>query len=190
MPSTTARALATIAGEQYDQFHEYSENDPPLAAQIRKYWTGIGFSFPGVAEAWSAVFVSWCVKQSGASKTQFLFNPQHSQFVYAAIRNAASGAGVFRAYPIADYQPQIGDIVQNNRDGQTFDYDYASTHKSYSSHSAVVVESGIDSAGAYVRTIGGNESDSIRRKRVALNAHGRIAQRALSPYICVIQNLM
>jgi hypothetical protein len=36
---------------------------------------------------------------------------------------------------------------------------------------------------------GGNESDSIRRKRVALNASGKVIQRDLNPYICVIEDL-
>ena len=53
----------------------------------------------------------------------------------------------------------------------------------------IVVETGHDSTGRFAVTVGGNESDSIRRKRVALNDDGLIIQRVNSPYICVIQNL-
>jgi hypothetical protein len=190
MPSATAKKLAAVASEQYDLFHELSENDPQLAAQIKKYWEGTGFDFPGVNEPWSAVFVSWCVKQSGATRAQFPFNPQHSQFVFVAIKNARDETGVFRAFPITDYAPQIGDIIHNNRDGGTIDFAAAGRRRSYPSHTAIVVETGVDSNGAYARTIGGNESDSIRRKRVALNNRGLVVQRPLSPYICVIQNRM
>ncbi len=189
MASSFAKKLAATAQNQYDLYHFDSENDPGLAKQIEKYWTDLGLKFPGVDEAWSAVFISWCVKQAGATKAEFNFNPQHSQFVYTAIQNALNNVGVFRAFAIDDYAPSIGDIIQNNRGGNDFDYDYAKTHKSYISHSAIVVETGTDFKGGYATTIGGNESDSIRMKLVRLNNKGKIVQRDNSPYICVIQNL-
>jgi hypothetical protein len=189
MASTFAKKLAATAQKQYDLFHFDSENDPPLANQIEKYWTGLGLQFPGVDTAWSAVFISWCVKQAGATQAEFNFNPAHSQFVFTAIKNAANNAGVFRGFDIADYAPQVGDIIHNNRNGSTHDFAFAKTHKSYPSHSAIVVEIGTDSQGGFAMTIGGNESDSIRQKLVRLTASGKVKQRVLSPYICVIQDL-
>ena len=96
---------------------------------------------------------------------------------------------MFHGLPIAEYAPSVGDLIQNNRGGASFDYKYAATHKSYSSHCAIVVEGGQDENGPYALTIGGNESDSIRRKIVQLNADGMIRQRPQNPYICVIQDL-
>src|ERR1700730_608269 len=113
MPSVYAKALANTAVEQYNLFHEYSESDPQLAAQIKKYWQGLGFNFPGVKTAWSAVFVSWCVKTAGASANEFVFAAAHAKFVKAAIQNAINQTGVFRAFEIDKYAPQIGDIIQN-----------------------------------------------------------------------------
>jgi hypothetical protein len=189
MTTTFAKKLAATAQKQYDLFHFDSENDPPLANQIEKYWTSLGLDFPGVDTAWSAVFISFCVKQAGATAAEFNFNAAHSQFVFTAIKNAANNTGVFRAFDIADYAPQVGDIIHNNRDGNTHDFAFAKTHKSYPSHSAIVVEVGADSQGRYAMTIGGNESDSIRQKLVRLTANGKVKQRTLSPYICVIQDL-
>jgi hypothetical protein len=189
MPSSFAKKLAAVGQKQYDLYHFDSENDPPLANQIKRYWQGIGQSFPGVGTPWSAVFVSWCVKQAGATAAEFPFSPAHSQFVYKCIQNATNQTGVFRAFDIASYAPQLGDIIQNNRDGNSFDYQYAKTHKSYVSHSAIVIEVGVDSNGSYATTIGGNESDSIRMKLVRLNANGLIKQRPTGSYISVIQDL-
>ena len=124
--------------------------------------------FPGVETAWSAVFVSWCVKQAGASSAEFKFNPAHSQFVHVAIRNGINETGVFRGFRIIDHAPQVGDIIQNNRGGSTFDFDFARTHKSYASHSAIVVEIGTDAQGGFALTVGGNESDSVRETVVRL----------------------
>src|SRR5262249_48287365 len=120
MPSAFAKKLAGIAQKQYDLYHFDSENDPPLAKQIGRYWTDLGLKFPGVSTAWSAVFVSWCVEEAGATSAEFKFNPAHSQFVYAAIQNGLHSTGVFRAFNVDSYAPQIGDIIQNNRGGNTF----------------------------------------------------------------------
>jgi hypothetical protein len=189
MPSAYATKLAATAVEQYDRFHEFSENDPPLAAQIKRYWQSIGLTFPGVSTAWSAVFVSSCVKAAGASANEFAFAAAHAKFVNVAIKNALQGTGVFRALPVDSCQPKVGDIIQNNRGGNKFTYDFARTHSAYLSHSAIVVEVGADHQGHFANTIGGNESDSIRKKRVALNSNGFIIQRPTNPYICVIQDL-
>lgn len=189
MPTAYAKKLAASAGKQYDLYHFDSEDDPALAKQIKTYWTGIGLKFPGTGTAWSAVFVSWCVKQSGATAAEFVFNAAHSQFVHAAIANAASGTGVFQAHPISAYAPAVGDIIHNNRDGNSYTYAHAKAQKSYFSHTAIVIEVGADSQGGYAMTVGGNESDSVRRKLVRLNASGFIKQRPTNPYICVIQTL-
>jgi hypothetical protein len=189
MASNYGKKLATTAVGQHDQYHYFSENDEPLTSQIERYWTELGFNFPGVGEAWSAVFISWCVQSAGATASEFLFNPQHSQYVNKAIDNAAKNLGVFRASRIADYAPTVGDIIHMNRGGTSFDYDYARTHKSYASHCAIVVESGHDENGPYALTIGGNETDSVGQKIVRVDANGLVVQRPTNPYICVIQDL-
>ena len=189
MTTPFAKKLAEVAKDQYDRYHEHSEDDPELTPQIRHYWEDLGLGFPGVREAWSAVFISWCVKQAGAIASEFHFSARHSVFVYHTIKNAISKVGVFRAYDVGSYAPDVGDIIQNNRKGNIFDYDYARIHAKYESHSAIVIEKGVDVDGNYVRTIGGNESDSIRRKIIRLLDDGRIRQRDLDPYICVIQTL-
>ena len=38
-------------------------------------------------------------------------------------------------------------------------------------------------------TIGGNESDSIRKTRVELDASGMVRQHKADPFICVVQDL-
>jgi hypothetical protein len=189
MPTPFGKKLAGTAEKQYDTYHWQDENDPDLSKQIKNYWIELGFSFPGIGTAWSAVFVSWCVKKAGATSAEFKFAKAHSKFVYEAIRNAINNTGVFRAYDLNAYAPDVGDIIHNNRDGYKFDYNYAKTHDSYESHSAIVIERGIDSQGGYVLTVGGNESDSIRKKLIRLTASGLIKQRESNPYISIIQTL-
>lgn len=190
MPSPFAKKLAGIAEEQHTKFHLLDEGDTPLCKQIKKYWTELGLGFTScVSVPWSAVFVSWCVKQAGASTAEFKFAAAHSVFVHQAIKNQLAGTGVFRGRRITEHRPDVGDIIQNNRTGTEHDYDFARKNENYASHSAIVVEVGSDSIGRYALTIGGNEGDSIRRKVVRLTADGFIKQRTGNPFICVIQNL-
>lgn len=189
MPTTYAKKLASAAQTQYDNYHLQHEHDTPLAAQIKKYWQGIGLTFPGVDTPWSAVFISWCISNAGASSDEFKFAAAHSIFVHWAIKNAVASTGLFRGFDIAAYAPQLGDLIQHNRDGQHFDFAFAKVNRQYTSHAAIVVEIGEDPQGKYALTIGGNEGNSVGRKLVRLRANGLVKQRENSPFICVIQNL-
>ncbi|MGJ7497884.1 DUF2272 domain-containing protein [Variovorax sp. RT4R15] len=189
MPTLFQKKLATIAVQQFEKHHLLRENQEPLASQIKAYWQDLGFAFPGTATAWSAVFVSWCVQKAGATASQFKFAQAHSQFVFQAIANASNSTGDFRGHPVTRYSPKVGDILHNNRSGNTFDFAFASTHKSYESHSAVVMEVGVDTKGKYLRTIGGNESDSVGMKEVRLNPQGRVINNS-GLFISVIETLL
>jgi hypothetical protein len=74
MASAFQKRLAKIAQQQFEKYRWLRENQTPLSTQIQSYWTDLGMRFPGVETPWSAVFVSWCVKQAGATNSQFNFN--------------------------------------------------------------------------------------------------------------------
>lgn len=184
--SASRKKLAKIALQQYDRYHLVRENQEPLASQVRAYWAALGIPFPGYDTAWSAVFVSWCVKTAGATAAQFSFSQRHSQFVYRAIQNAIGGTGIFFGREIGAYAPDVGDLLHNNRKGNSFDFAYAKTHQKYESHSAIVVEVGSDVAGRYLRTIGGNEGDSVGLKEVRLDARG-LVKNSDGLYISIVE---
>jgi hypothetical protein len=96
---------------------------------------------------------------------------------------------VFHGIDVTTARPEVGDIIHNNRGGKKIDFAFATKNAAYLSHSAIVVETGTDSLGRFALTVGGNESDSIRRVRVPLTAAGTIRQRTLNPYISVIKTL-
>ncbi|ATE72059.1 hypothetical protein CNO08_12305 [Lysobacter capsici] len=189
MPSTFTKKLATVAQEQHRKFSLFRENQNPLSAQIRLYWTELGLSFPGVGTAWSAVFVSWCMKQAGATKHQFGFSARHGDFIHAAIANAQAGQGVFLGRRVAQYAPKVGDLLHNNRSGNSFDFDFAATHRKYESHSAIVVEVGTDNRGRYLWTIGGNEGDSVGIKEVRLTSTGLVKNPG-GLYISIVETTL
>jgi hypothetical protein len=190
MPSPFALRLASIAEQQHAKFQFTNEADPALCKQIQKWTTDIGFSFTSCTKVpWSAVFISWCVRQAGATTAEFKFAMAHSVFVHQAIRNAVSGQGVFHGLEITAHAPGVGDIIHFNRGGHTFNFAFARTHTSYESHSVIVIETGQDAQGRFAFCVGGNESDSVRRTVVRLNAQGFVKQRVGNPFISVIRNL-
>lgn len=166
------------------------ETKSPLKERIEKYWGDLGLTFPGVDEAWSAVFVSWNVLQAGATKDNFTFSQRHSQFVFDAI-NRKNATPAFIAHKIGDYAPKVGDIIQNNRSGNKFEFDDAKDKSKYESHSAIVVETGVSAEGKrFLVTIGGNESEGIRDRRVNLDSNGKLVQPTSKHFICVLENIM
>lgn len=191
-PSVFGRRLASIAQEQHDKFHFVNEADPQLCGQIRKWTEDIGATFVSCTSKdhpWSAVFVSWCVKQAGATASEFKFSKRHSVFVQKAIQNATAGTGVFHGVEISAMPPSVGDIIQHNRGGATFTFAHATTHSQYPSHSVIVVEIGQDADGPFAFCIGGNEGDAIRRTIVRLTPEGLIRRRGRNPFICLVKTL-
>lgn len=184
-PSPFAKKVAATAQNQFDTYEGYDESDTPLKNQIKKYWQAIGQAFPGVGTAWSAVFVSYCVKKGGAASNEFKFAAAHALFVHDAINNPDAYEGV----KIDQEAVNVGDIIQNNRENNSYDFQYAKNNFQYYSHSAIVVDRGIDSVGKYAVTVGGNEGDSVRSRKVRLNSNGTIKQKAANdnPYICLLK---
>lgn len=184
-----AKELVRLALVEFNRYSRVKEYESPLSSQIRRYWTDLGFNFESTSVPWSAVFISWLVKKAGATSSEFKFSAAHSGFVYHAIKENGLPRPAFIGRPVADYVPKIGDIIHNNRGGRSYDFEYAASHWQYKSHSAIVVELGSDRLGRYALTVGGNESDSVRKNRVALNANGTIRQLNYNPYIAVLENV-
>ncbi len=189
MASAFAKRVASVASDQHARFQFMNEADPLLCRQIRAWTEDIGFTFTSCTDVpWSAVFVSWCMQRAGATKAEFKFAMAHSVFVQQAIRNAVRGEGVFHGVEISAEPPAVGDIIQHNRGGASFDFAFARTHSSYQSHSVIVIEEGTDSAGRFAFCVGGNESDSVRRSTVRLDAGGFIKQRSGNSFIALVKN--
>lgn len=189
MTTPYVAGLVSIAEAERAAYGGHNEHDSVLAKRIRTYWEELGFAFPGVTTAWSAVFVSWCVKRAGATRDEFAFSARHAAFVNKAINDADDPDAVFKGVPITQKPPALGDIIQWNRGGGTFDFAHAAAHSSYPSHSAIVVATGTDQRGRFALTVGGNESDTVGRTRVPLDAAGMIVQRVANPFIAHVVTL-
>lgn len=196
-----AQRLVAVARGEHSTFAGFLETDTPLRKRIyRTYLADLAEADPDdelgwnmssdiTSWAWSATFVSWCVLDAGARNGEFDLSIRHAMYIRKAIENADAETGVFRARKITDYAPKLGDIICGNRDGGNVTYDQARTLNSYNSHGAIVVDLTMENGARYALTVGGNESDSIRIKKVRLAATGNVKQQSPNPYICVIENL-
>jgi hypothetical protein len=185
MADSFREKLVKVAREQLAEFGGLDESNPKLRRQIQRYWEETGFAFPGEETPWSAVFISWCVKQAGATKTQFKFAPSHSTYVKRAIRNADTGTGVFRALPIDKARVEVGDLIHVNRDNGRKTYQEARSEEGYNSHCDIVV----NIRPGVAEVIGGNLRNTRALETVTLTTEGFVKQRSKEPYICVIKHI-
>lgn len=116
---------------------------------------------------WSAAFISWVMKTSGAGD-RFRYSTLHSVYIYQAIRdrlrsNADAG---FWCWRLNELKPEIGDIVCWSRQAG-IDYDNQNGGD-YKGHCDIVVE--VQSDRVYV--IGGNVGNSVTRRPLPLNDFG------------------
>ncbi|MEH7906244.1 DUF2272 domain-containing protein [Rhizobium laguerreae] len=193
-------SIVSIAKAEFDRFNGIDEGDEPLRGHIADYYEAGGGSRnlnPTLNDnAWSAAFVSFCVKKSGATPQQFKFNLSHSVFVHAAIANGDAHTGVFRGHRITEYAPRLGDLIHHNRDGATLSFDFAKRNTGYPSHSAIVVGFETRNGVRHAVTIGGNEAipqgtGTVGKKFFALDVNGFLDQSEIrSKLICVVENVL
>ena len=189
LASAFCHRLARIVEAPFSTWHWDHEADAPLAAPIERHRDGRR-AFFDVGTPWSASFVSWCIRRAGASASDFRFSPQHWVFVHWTIRDTQKGNDRVHGFPVDQPTPEIGDLIQNNRNGDRFDFAHATASGDCTSHSAILIETGRDAGGALALTIGGSESHSVSRRRVRLDAKGWIVERSGDPYISVVKALM
>ncbi|MGY2811959.1 DUF2272 domain-containing protein [Bradyrhizobium sp. USDA 4506] len=149
----------------------HKEGEDPYYRYVGEYWkdgvgdgtlTGRDRSVP-----WSAAFISWVMKTAGAGD-RFNYYPQHSFYIFRAIRDLLQGnseAGYY-CYQLNEWKPQAGDIVCWARQA-SIDYQHQNGGH-YAGHCDVVVEV----AAGQVQVVGGNVGDSVTKRPLGLNGGG------------------
>lgn len=153
------------------------------------------------AFAWSAVFISYVVKQAGVNRTNgFEFSVRHITFTVHALANRLNQdhSRPFWLYDIDETTPEPGDILCKNRkvSGKctTHSYDtlrnrvslnestnrYEVTNPFGHSHTDIIVRKNQQAGTTYIETVGGNTRDlsgvshTVGRKRWQLDTNGHI----------------
>lgn len=180
------RLLKAVKSE-YDSWNsngKLKEQDPEVLDNIRRYWkSGVGLNWSDdkmKREAWSAAFISYLMKESGAGSS-FKYSPSHSVYIRDSIQNRKHNkSNPFKGYRPKERKVEVGDIVCYPRQSGV-NYD---TESAYSSHCDIVTSIADDEA----ITVGGNVSNSVSKTTVPLKKGKIDSNRDNKGYFVVIKN--
>jgi hypothetical protein len=147
--------------------------------------------------AWSAAFISFIMRKSGAEDA-FFYHEGHIHYVVKALRDAKNGVDAkFLGRDPTIHRPKVGDLINAGR-GAARNVTFSTVLGKYGSkpvpkgnflpsHSDIVVS--IDAANKKLKTIGGNvDVDTVGEKTWTLKADGTLSKGP--SLICVIETLL
>jgi hypothetical protein len=193
-------AIVRICREELARFDDgkAKETDDPQFLRVGDYWRAVGqpnngrtIDANGTRPASSAAFISFVLKEAGAGDS-FKYAVAHCHYFQDFVDRA--GPALYEAVSAADAIPQVGDIVHYGR-ASAERHDFAAARADYGndsfypSHSSIVVE--VDHHAGVIRTIGGNEGNSVKLAAHRLEEDGRLKQRRVGnrslPWIGVLR---
>jgi hypothetical protein len=154
--------LVNLANEEYDAWNKngkIKEGNQDTLQRLRNYWEeGSGTKKDDnfyINEAWSATFVSYLMRKSGAGN-DFKYSPSHSEYIAQAVKNKKeNNSKKFKGYKPSEVNVEVGDLVCYPRQSGV-NYD---SQAGYMSHCDLITSiNGNDAIG-----IGGNVSDSVSK---------------------------
>jgi peptidoglycan hydrolase-like protein with peptidoglycan-binding domain len=167
-----AVALAVQEWNRWNQGRT-KETDARMRTVLEDYWrTGVGYrpnqSNWWSAVPWSAAFISWLMRKAGAGK-DFKYSGGHSYYTAAAKDNTIkNNNNMFKAYPIDQVSPRVGDLVCKSRAGSGATY--SNIRGGMTTHCDIVT----NVRPGELSVIGGNVDNSVSQKRVPIDPAGRI----------------
>jgi hypothetical protein len=180
---TVAAAVLRTAAARLLRAAE-SETDP----QEREVLREAALRAATIDTPWSAAFVSYVVRQSGAPANAFRFSNAHRAYIYDAFaaslaeRNGEAGDRLYRACPLNTTRPRLGDLVCQLREPALADAsdqevreriraELASgsdTRTVRRTHCEVVAH--VDAPARKIYTIGGNVNQSVTARKLNLRS--------------------
>ena len=140
--------------------------------------------------AWSALTVSYIMKNAGFSRKQFKFSAAHHVYIRKSVadKKDKNMSATYWGYRIGDVAPEVGDIVGAAGWGNV-PYDEAQAYydrtDNYTSHADIVV----DVRSGEIDVIGGNVSESVTKKTLRTNAKGILVDKTFSWFVVMKRRL-
>ena len=183
--SRLAKKAISVAEQEFEEWNKdgkkIKEGDDLTFDRLKKYWEEGANTFWSKAkminEAWSAAFISYIMKKSGAGN-DFKYSTSHSVYIRDAIKNRKeNNKNPFKGFKPEEVSVKNGDIVCYARQiGVGYD-----TTGSYISHCDIVTDVKNNKA----ITVGGNVSNSVSKTEVDLDKENKILN---DKYFVVIKN--
>lgn len=121
---------------------------------------------------WSAAFISFCFRMSGAHNS-FPYSSGHYDWIVRSIKNKKQGKlkAALVGYRVGEQELRPGDLIGRPRQ-KGITYDNALSKGWFKSHSDIIVEVDKTKKRAYV--IGGNVGQSVSRVSVSITSDGKL----------------
>jgi hypothetical protein len=166
--------IVRIANGEYSSWHStlvngtyaIKEYDPGALNLLTKYWNATPTPPAPITSGpmWSAAFISWVMKEAGATDL-FKYSGAHITYMRAArINRRDTTQNPFRLYRINEFIPRMqpGDLVCKARAGSGLTFDNVLTHGNTAAHVDIITE--IDRTNNRLRVVGGNICDNVDHK--------------------------
>ncbi|HYC50922.1 MAG TPA: DUF2272 domain-containing protein [Gemmatimonadaceae bacterium] len=177
------------------------EAEPGMRPVLKAYWQTIlspakADQFIDKAYAWSATFISTCMKRAGAGSA-FEQDTFHAGYVAnAKVARQKNDSSKFWAFSVTEAKPELGDVVVRDRPptvngpcaGTTFER--VTSQRTNTTHGDIVVAvrpDSIDVVGGNVRGAYRKSSDTVAQKTIKLDANGYVAQPGGCRYFALVK---
>jgi len=162
------------------------ECDSVYRDRVGEYWKkGTGRNLDGCDRdvPWSAAFISFVMKKSGAGN-HFKYSSGHSTYIRDTIQNRKRNRkSPFKGYELSEKPVELGDLVCYTRQNNV---NYDTTH-SYKSHCDIVVK--VNKNQGFAEVIGGNVTDGVTKRVVKVDSKGYLIDRT-NDWFSIIKNYM
>lgn len=172
------RKIIDIANKEWEDWNKgkTSEKSSSMYGRLKQYWDSIGWDesrWTPSGVAWSSAFISYVMRKGGAGK-DFKYSASHSSYIRQARKNREQkNNNPFKAYRIDETKAELGDLVCYYRG--TTSSDPFDRNSSYQSHCDIVVAKNKSN----IEVIGGNVSDSVKKKVVPLDKNGYVVKNSV-----------
>ncbi len=163
----------------------WEDDAPQYVERIQQYWCAVGrtgFTQSNVCtQPWSAVFISWAMRQAGVPETVLPSRAAHWQYLRYLLDHPSP---YFRVHERTAYAPQVGDLICAVRT------EVAWQQVEQLSRAPMHCDVVVNIEQPYLYAIGGNVRNSVTKIRVQLDENGNIQLEVGGrPWLLVVENL-
>lgn len=173
------------------KWEEFNETDPATSEIIQDYWArgaNLDYSISEIenpewqnTHPWSAAFISWVMKVSGAGR-EFLYSSRHADYVRDSIQQKQlESKAKFKGYRLTEKKPEVTDIVCKRRLNSQATYDNVPVNSTL--HCDIVTKVNKKD----IEVVGGNIYNKVNKANLTLDDKGYLNQ---TDYFVLIRNTL
>ena len=161
------------------------ECDAIYSDRVAEYWKkGANRNRHGCDRdmAWSAAFISFIMKKSGAGN-DFKYSSAHNRYIRDIIKKTKRGiTKPFESFRLGDSPINPGDLICYSReDGINYE-----TDREYKGHCDIVTK--VNKNGGYAEVIGGNVTDGVTKRIVSIDKKGYLTDTHADWFVVLKNN--